>query len=115
MFWGTITHYEVRLNVEIITVFRADKMPQIHDIMFVLFYFGRKLNRTDSKNGVMTLTRKQTKMYLIFSNFLISKDIVWAYGFKMHVMYELLVEKCNYRYMGQMMLNNTVLYIVCNN
>jgi hypothetical protein len=33
MFWGTITHYAGRLNVEIITVYRADKMPQIHDIM----------------------------------------------------------------------------------
>jgi hypothetical protein len=35
MFLGTIAHYEVRSNVEIINVFRADKMPQIHDIMFV--------------------------------------------------------------------------------
>jgi hypothetical protein len=35
MFLGTIAHYEVRSNIEIITVFRADKMPQIHDIMLV--------------------------------------------------------------------------------
>jgi hypothetical protein len=55
----TIAHYKVRLNVEIINVFRADKMPQIHDIMFGFFRFGRKLNRADSKNSVMTLTRIQ--------------------------------------------------------
>jgi hypothetical protein len=29
----------------------------------------------------MTLTRIQTKMYLIFSSFRISIDIVWASGF----------------------------------
>jgi hypothetical protein len=34
MFLGTIVHSEVRSNVEIIAVFLADKMPQIHDIMF---------------------------------------------------------------------------------
>jgi hypothetical protein len=34
MFVGTIAHYEVRSNVEMINVFRADKMPEIHDIMF---------------------------------------------------------------------------------
>jgi hypothetical protein len=45
------------------------------------FCFGRKLNRADSKNSVMTLTRIQQQMYLNFSNFWISKDIVWAYGF----------------------------------
>jgi hypothetical protein len=61
MFLGTIAHYEVRLNVEIINVFRADEMSQIHDIMFVFFCFGRKLNRADSKNSVMTLTRIQKK------------------------------------------------------
>jgi hypothetical protein len=37
MFLGTIAHYEVRSNVEIITVFRVDKMSQIHNIMFVFF------------------------------------------------------------------------------
>jgi hypothetical protein len=35
MFLGTIAHYEVRSNVENIAAFLADKMPQIHDIMFV--------------------------------------------------------------------------------
>jgi hypothetical protein len=35
MFMGTIAHYEVRSNVKISSVFRADKMPKIHDIMFV--------------------------------------------------------------------------------
>jgi hypothetical protein len=35
MFWGTIAHYEVRSIVEIIAVFLADIMQQIHDIMFV--------------------------------------------------------------------------------
>jgi hypothetical protein len=39
------------------------------------------LNRADNKNSVMTLTRIQNKMYLIFSNFRISKDIVLASGF----------------------------------
>jgi hypothetical protein len=37
MFFGIIAHSEVRSNVEIINVFRADRMPQIHDIMFVVF------------------------------------------------------------------------------
>jgi hypothetical protein len=35
MFLGTIAHYEVRSNVEIIAVFLADIMPQIHDILSV--------------------------------------------------------------------------------
>jgi hypothetical protein len=30
---GTIAHYEVRSNIN---VFHADKMPQIHDIMFLV-------------------------------------------------------------------------------
>jgi hypothetical protein len=65
MFLGTIVYYEVRSNVEIINVFRADKMPQIH-----FFRFGRKLNRADSKNSVMTLlSRIQTKCILIFRIF----------------------------------------------
>jgi hypothetical protein len=63
MFWGTIAHYEVRSNVEFINVFRADKMPQIHDVR--LFCFDRKLNRADSKNSVMTLTRIKQKCILI--------------------------------------------------
>jgi hypothetical protein len=66
MFLGTIAHYELRSNVEFINTFRAEKMPQIHNI---------KLNRADSKNRVITLTRIPTKLYLNFSNFLISKDI----------------------------------------
>jgi hypothetical protein len=32
---GTIARYEVRSNVEIIAVFLADILPQIHDIMFI--------------------------------------------------------------------------------
>jgi hypothetical protein len=63
MFLGTIEHYQVLSNVEIINVFRADKTPQIHDIKFFFFLFGRKLNRADNKNSVMTLTRIQTKLY----------------------------------------------------
>jgi hypothetical protein len=59
MFLGTIAHYEVRSNVEFINVFRADKMPQIHEIILVFFRFGRKLNRADSNNNVMTLARIQ--------------------------------------------------------
>jgi hypothetical protein len=32
---GAIAHYELCATVEIIAVFLADIMPQIHDIMFV--------------------------------------------------------------------------------
>jgi hypothetical protein len=56
MFLGTIAHYKVRSNVEIVNVLRADKMPQIHNIMFGFFRFGQKLNRADSKNSFMTVT-----------------------------------------------------------
>jgi hypothetical protein len=36
MFLGTITHYELCVTVLSIDVFLADKMPQIHDIMFFI-------------------------------------------------------------------------------
>jgi hypothetical protein len=84
MFLGTIAHCEVRSKVEIVNVFRADKMRKIHDIMFVCFCCGRTLNRADSKHSVMTLTRIQRKMYFNLLKFRISKDIVWAYGFNMY-------------------------------
>jgi hypothetical protein len=73
---GTIAHYELCTTVAFIAVFLADILPQIHDIMFVCFGFGRKLNRDDSKNRFMTVTRIQTQFYIIFFNFRISKDIV---------------------------------------
>jgi hypothetical protein len=55
---GTIARYELCTTVEFIAVLVADIMPQIHDIMFVFFCFGRKLNRADSKDSFMTVTRK---------------------------------------------------------
>jgi hypothetical protein len=66
---GTITHNELCSTVEIIAGFLADIMLQIHDIMFVSSVFGRKLNRADSKNSVMTVTRMQTKMFFNFLEF----------------------------------------------
>jgi hypothetical protein len=53
MFVSTIAHYEERSNV-----FNADKMSQIHDIMFVCICFGRTFNRADSKNSVMKDTKE---------------------------------------------------------
>jgi hypothetical protein len=49
MYLGTIAHYELCTTVEIIAVFLADIMTQIYDIMFFFFYFGRQLNRANSK------------------------------------------------------------------
>jgi hypothetical protein len=66
MFLGTIAHYELCTTVEIIAVFLADIMPQIHDIMFCFLCFGQQLNRANSKNSVMTVIRIQQKCILIF-------------------------------------------------
>jgi hypothetical protein len=80
--FGTIAHYELCTTVEFIAVFLANIMPQIHDIIFVLFCFGRKLNRADSKHSCMTVTRIQTLYIYIFFNCRILKDIVWTLDFK---------------------------------
>jgi hypothetical protein len=84
MILGTIAHYELRTTAEFIAVFLAHIMPQIHDIMFVFFRFGRKLNRADSKNSLMTITGIQKLFYCYC---FISKDIVWASGFNVHIVY----------------------------
>jgi hypothetical protein len=84
---GTIAHYELCTTVAFIAVFLADIMPQIHDIRFVCFCFGRKLNRADSKNSFMTVTRTHKPVYCNYVNFWISKDIVCASGFKTHYVY----------------------------
>jgi hypothetical protein len=56
----------------------------LYYIMVVFFCFGQKLiNRADSKNSFMTVTRMQKLFNFNFLNFQISKDIVWAYDFKL--------------------------------
>jgi hypothetical protein len=47
--------------------------------MLGFFCFGRKLNRADSKNRFMTVTRIQKQFFFFFR---ISKDIVWASAYK---------------------------------